>query len=196
MVGLLVFCLLFFDFPQYPVFSHLRAEDGLSQNTVFSIAQDADHNMWFATMDAVDRYDGYHFKSYPIEMSETSKMQFLADPVLFTGGDGRLYLKTADLYSYDEDTDSFVLVDQLRSKAVSDSLAAVKSYCDSLLESHGIRDAGRINDVAFSEDAVWLATETRGVIGIENSVGGVRSFLVTADQGQEDMFQSGKDGML
>lgn len=32
-------------------FSQLTMRDGLSQNTVFSINQDADRNMWFATYD-------------------------------------------------------------------------------------------------------------------------------------------------
>lgn len=172
MIRFLISAILFLDFPQFPAFSHLRAEDGLSQNTVFSIAQDANHNMWFATMDAVDRYDGYHFKTYPIEMTETSKKHFFTDPLLFTASDGRLYLKTTDLYSYEDDQDKFILVEERRSKSITDSLAAVKSYCDSLLESRGIKSVGRVNDVAFSEDAVWLATESAGLIGIENSVDG------------------------
>ncbi|MGL4293690.1 MAG: hybrid sensor histidine kinase/response regulator transcription factor [Bacteroidales bacterium] len=45
-------------------FSHLSVKEGLSQNTVLDIAQDSIGNMWFATTDGVNRFDGYHFKIY------------------------------------------------------------------------------------------------------------------------------------
>lgn len=40
-------------------FSYISINDGLSQSTVFSIAQDKLGNMWFATYDGVNKYDGY-----------------------------------------------------------------------------------------------------------------------------------------
>ena len=40
-------------------FSYISINDGLSQSTVFSIAQDKLGNMWFATYDGVKKYDGY-----------------------------------------------------------------------------------------------------------------------------------------
>ena len=42
-------------------FSHISINEGLSQSTVFSITQDNADNMWFATYDGVNRYDGYEF---------------------------------------------------------------------------------------------------------------------------------------
>ena len=45
----------------------LTMSDGLSQNSVFSIAQDNDRNMWFATYDGINRYDGYNFTLYRTE---------------------------------------------------------------------------------------------------------------------------------
>ena len=45
-------------------FSYISINDGLSQSTVFSIAQDKLGNMWFATYDGINKYDGYTFTVY------------------------------------------------------------------------------------------------------------------------------------
>jgi signal transduction histidine kinase/ligand-binding sensor domain-containing protein len=42
-------------------FQRLSLERGLSQSTIFSIAQDRKGFMWFATQDGLNRYDGYVF---------------------------------------------------------------------------------------------------------------------------------------
>ena len=44
-------------------FSYISINDGLSQSTVFSIAQDKLGNMWFATYDRVNKYDGYAMRT-------------------------------------------------------------------------------------------------------------------------------------
>lgn len=45
-------------------FTHLGLEDGLSHSTIFGINQDKEGNMWFATYDGVNKYDGYNFTVY------------------------------------------------------------------------------------------------------------------------------------
>ena len=42
-------------------FEELSIDEGLSQTIVYSIAQDNEGFMWFATEDGLNRYDGYHF---------------------------------------------------------------------------------------------------------------------------------------
>ena len=46
------------------VFTHYSSEYGLSQNSVMSMDQDLDGNLWFATWDGVNRFNGYDFKVY------------------------------------------------------------------------------------------------------------------------------------
>lgn len=45
-------------------FVHIGLEKGLSQSTVFDIDQDKKGNMWFATYNGVNKYDGYAFTVY------------------------------------------------------------------------------------------------------------------------------------
>jgi len=50
---------------------HYSIEDGLSQNTVSCIMQDAQGYMWFGTWDGLNRYDGYSFVSYKSDMHDS-----------------------------------------------------------------------------------------------------------------------------
>ena len=45
-------------------FEHMGSEDGLSQNTAFSILFDSKGFMWIGTMNGLNRYDGFEFKIY------------------------------------------------------------------------------------------------------------------------------------
>ena len=45
-------------------FSRLGLSEGLSQSTVFGIAQDRRGFLWFATRDGLNRYDGYRFTTH------------------------------------------------------------------------------------------------------------------------------------
>ncbi len=48
-------------------FTHLTVDEGLADNTVYSMAQDATGFLWFGTRDGLCRYDGYSFKIYKHE---------------------------------------------------------------------------------------------------------------------------------
>ena len=54
----------FSEVPEQINFSYISINEGLSQSTVFSIDQDQRGNMWFATYDGVNKYDGYSFTVY------------------------------------------------------------------------------------------------------------------------------------
>ena len=51
-------------------FTHIGLEQGLSHSTVFAIDQDKDGNLWFATYDGVNKYNGYDFTVYRNQYSD------------------------------------------------------------------------------------------------------------------------------
>lgn len=55
-------------------FSHIGMEDGLSHSTIFAINQDKEGNLWFATYDGVNKYDGYNFTVYRHEYANPNSI--------------------------------------------------------------------------------------------------------------------------
>ena len=45
-------------------FEHLSVDDGLAQESVLAMAQDADGFMWFGTQNGLSRFDGYRFVNF------------------------------------------------------------------------------------------------------------------------------------
>jgi len=53
-------------------FDHITLEDGLSESTVNCILQDTKGFMWFATLDGLNKYDGYKITEYRNNPSDSS----------------------------------------------------------------------------------------------------------------------------
>jgi ligand-binding sensor domain-containing protein len=67
------------------VFNRISTTDGLSQSSVYCIAQDHDGFMWFGTQYGLNRYDGYTFKNFkndpydPLTISDNYIQSILVD---------------------------------------------------------------------------------------------------------------------
>lgn len=89
------------------IFRHYDMNDGLSQNTVFAIAQDHTGFMWFGTKNGLNRYDGYSFRTY-YEGSNSHSLKSDYINALCEGPDNRLWVGTDNgLYIYNPMTDAF-----------------------------------------------------------------------------------------
>ena len=89
-------------------FSYISINDGLSQSTVFSIAQDKLDNMWFATYDGVNKYDGYTFTVYQHDENDPNSIANDISRIVMTDSKGRVWIGTRDgLSYYDEEKDKF-----------------------------------------------------------------------------------------
>lgn len=86
----------------------LTMSDGLSQNSVFSIAQDNDRNMWFATYDGINRYDGYNFTLYRTERDPNFAHEAGADQRIYVDSKGGIWAYDGGLSKYDSNLDKFV----------------------------------------------------------------------------------------
>ena len=89
-------------------FTRISIESGLSQSTIFSITQDRDGNIWFATYDGVNKYDGYGFTVYQHVIGDETSIADDISRTLCTDRTGRIWVGTASgLSLYDEDLDIF-----------------------------------------------------------------------------------------
>ena len=91
-------------------FSNLSLDDGLSQSTVYAVAQDARGFMWLGTEDGLNRFDGYGFTTYRSdpEVAESLSNNTVYD--LMVARDGGLWIATwgGGLNRYRPESDSFV----------------------------------------------------------------------------------------
>jgi serine phosphatase RsbU (regulator of sigma subunit)/ligand-binding sensor domain-containing protein len=90
-------------------FEELSIEEGLSQTIVYSIAQDNEGFMWFATEDGLNRYDGYHFTVIRHDPEDTSSLGYNHLLALKVDSRGILWVGTflKGLDRYDKNNDSF-----------------------------------------------------------------------------------------
>ncbi len=108
----LIFCLVFVhghaDRPPM-VFTHLTAEDGLSQATVLSIFQDSQGYIWLGTESGLNRYDGYEIRRYS---RERGRAKGLASDLVWAMDEdsaGSIWLATegGGIAVWDRNTDRF-----------------------------------------------------------------------------------------
>ena len=82
----------FSDIPEQINFSYISINEGLSQSTVFSIDQDQRGNMWFATYDGVNKYDGYSFTVYQHNEDDPNSIANDISRIVKTDSQGRVWI--------------------------------------------------------------------------------------------------------
>jgi len=97
-------------------FKSLTIEDGLSQNSVVSIAQDSIGYLWFATQDGLNRYDGKRFKIYNKQFTDITRPTYSKLGKVFTDRKGQLWSVTISgvLEKYIAKKDSFFTVPRFK----------------------------------------------------------------------------------
>ncbi|MCB9293603.1 MAG: helix-turn-helix domain-containing protein [Lewinellaceae bacterium] len=73
-------------------FNHLLLGKGQDINTVFDILQDRQGFMWFATLDGLVRYDGYHFKYYHYDLEGKSQLKGRRVDALLEDASGNIWI--------------------------------------------------------------------------------------------------------
>lgn len=90
-------------------FKNLTVEDGLSQSSVLSIAQDSMGFMWFGTKDGLNKYNTRNFEIYKWEKGKRSSLSTSQNiNALFTDSKGNLWVGTQKgLNKYLPESNSF-----------------------------------------------------------------------------------------
>lgn len=90
-------------------FQNFSKKDGLSQASVFAIAQDSLGFMWFGTRDGLNRFDGYQFKIYKPDESSGSIVSNDIRTLYFESQRNELWIgANSGLSKYESTEDKFL----------------------------------------------------------------------------------------
>ncbi|MDB5951086.1 MAG: histidine kinase, partial [Massilia sp.] len=90
-------------------FEQLSVEDGLAQESILSMVQDADGFMWFGSQTGLSRFDGYRVTTYRNEVGNSRSIVSNWVRVLHVDRAGRLWIGTdGGLERFDPATQAFV----------------------------------------------------------------------------------------
>ena len=81
-------------------FDRLSLKHGLSQASVYSIVQDNQGFLWFATVDGLNRYDGYQFKVFRHNPDDPHSISHNDINALTIDATDTLWIGTADGLNY------------------------------------------------------------------------------------------------
>lgn len=79
---------------RFAKFEHFSVDEGLSQNTVYSIAQDHQGFIWMGTQSGLNRYDGQKFKVFDHHPDDPTSLSGRCITQLLVDRDGQLWIAT------------------------------------------------------------------------------------------------------
>lgn len=123
-------------------FDRLSVDDGLSDNTVYSIFQDSLGYMWFGTTDGLCNYDGYKFTTYKNDGNNEFSLSQNVITSVAELPDGNLIIGTRDqgINIFDRNTNKFIRLIHNEEDSTSISSNAIKAI------------------LIDSRDNVWIGT--------------------------------------
>lgn len=187
-------------------FKSLTVDDGLSHGIVSCITQDNFGFMWFGTPDGLNRYDGTKFLTYrksdsiPYPIGSNDIICLKSDP------NGMIWIGTrnAGLYQLDPRTQYFrplplpdkwkaiYLNSYISRIIITDNQILYASVENSGIIQHNLSTGEtkvyeinhpdkanipvHINDIAWQNGILWLATKNSGLIGFNPDVGIIKHF--------------------
>jgi ligand-binding sensor domain-containing protein/signal transduction histidine kinase/DNA-binding response OmpR family regulator len=100
------------------IFKHLTIDNGLSQNTVYSILQDHEGFIWIGTEDGLNKYDGYEFTIYKHDVDHKNSLSNSQINALLEDNKGNLWIGTSDgINIYDRKHNQFSHIYTLSKKS-------------------------------------------------------------------------------
>lgn len=128
-------------------FTHYSSEDGLSQNTIMSILQDQKGNVWLATWDGINKFNGYSFKTYKARLENRLVLSHNRVDYMTEDKQGFLWLQTYDnhAYRFDPRTETFERVPGENEGGSAANITKIK---------------------VLPGGTVWLLSETEGAVRV------------------------------
>lgn len=164
-------------------FQHITTNEGLSQNSVISVAQDSSGFLYFATQDGLNKYDGTNFTVFEEYFMDVTRPTFSQLGKVFVDSHNQIWITTLDgqLKVFDKARQEFSRIEGIREAScisqASDSIYYAGSFSDGLFritiqkDTFGVKqllDDRNINQIAIQEEGIFLAT-SKGVIEFNES---------------------------
>ncbi len=123
-------------------FDRISLEKGLSQSSVTSIVQDEKGFMWFATIDGLNKYDGYEMKTYYNIEQDSAISDNVLNHLFHNPYDNSLWIGTAGkgLCKYDKIKDKFII------------------YMHNNDDTNSLSN-NTINSIIANQEILWIATD-------------------------------------
>lgn len=148
---------LVFAQPSHYGFSHITINQGLSNNQVTCIIKDRKGFLWFGTGRGLSRYDGYSFKIFKHNPSDTSTLVDNFINSLTEDADGRIWVKTrTGINIYDPKSDQ------------------IHRNQTSILKQYGIRDPNIVDIIKGRDGMYWFVSEKKGFFAYSSQKKSVR----------------------
>ncbi|WP_188929190.1 hybrid sensor histidine kinase/response regulator transcription factor [Puia dinghuensis] len=92
-------------------FNHFQVENGLSNNSVECSIQDSDGFLWFGTINGLNRFDGYTFKTFYHDAGDSTSIGSNFIRCLYNDSRGIIWVGTNNgVYTFDKLREQFKLV--------------------------------------------------------------------------------------
>lgn len=178
-------------------FIHLSVSDGLSQCTVLSCTQDTSGRMWFATLDGLNRYDGYDFRTWRHSPDDSTSIASNIIRKVYVDRDGQFWAGTGrGLSYYDARADVFRnfhtgertvtgIADAGNGKLMVVAGGDLQFFDKSGMrwaEEDILRHSGRIRGTILlaENERIWIGTESDGVFCWSSADNSVRKIFSPA----------------
>lgn len=124
-------------------FHRITLEQGLSQSSVFCVAQDSSGFMWFGTFDGVNKFDGFNMSVFRNNQLDSTSIPDNLIQDIFVDSNGDLWIATQNkgICRYDKFKQSFVVYN-------------TESVVDNGLSGNEIRDVDE-----DEQKALWVASD-------------------------------------
>ncbi|WP_299335800.1 hybrid sensor histidine kinase/response regulator transcription factor [uncultured Psychroserpens sp.] len=126
MIRIVTIILLFVSFSAFAQdskqvsFRELTVAEGLSQNSVVSIAQDTTGYMWFATQDGLNKYDGRTFSFFNKQFEDVTRPTYSKLGKLYVDKQDNLWIisNSGHLEKFNRDTQKFTFIPKINNASI------------------------------------------------------------------------------
>jgi len=157
-------------------FNKITLEDGLSQSSLVGIIQDHKGYLWFGTYNGLNRYDGYTFKIYKNDPTDTTSISDNGITAIFEDRNGYIWIGTSNgfLNRFDRKTETFkrIKIDDPQNPVISRFQPnAMMPVTLSLNKFETV--------TAIEEDTLgnlWIGTWGNGLVKYDRTTGEIEHF--------------------